>query len=65
MGMRAKVRESVIALLSGVGEGETRRERSHFVLHARRKLNARELARLTTEWCAIPATGIAGGGVPW
>lgn len=63
--MRAAVRDRVIGLLSSVGDGDTRRDRSEFVLHARRRLNTRELAMLRPEWCAIPATGIAGGGTPW
>lgn len=62
---RGIVRETVLGLLSGVGAGDTRRERSEVVLHARRRVSERELAMLTTEWCAIPAVGIAGGGVPW
>ena len=62
---RAIIRETVIGLLAGVGTGNTRRERSDLVLHARRRLSDRELALLTAEWCAIPAVGIAGGGVPW
>lgn len=62
---RAIVRDTVIGLLSGVGTGVTRRERSEVVLHARRRLSERELAQLTAAWCAIPAVGIAGGGIPW
>lgn len=54
-----------MGLLSGVGCGNTRRERSETVLHARRRLNDRELTLLTAEWCAIPAVGIAGDGIPW
>ncbi len=62
---RGIVRETVLGLLSGVGAGDTRRERSEVVLHARRRLAARELAMLTAEWCAIPAVAIAGDGIPW
>lgn len=62
---RAIVRDTVIGLLAGVGTGDTRRDRSDFVLHARRRLSQRELAMLTAEWCAIPAVGIAGEGIPW
>lgn len=62
---RAAVRETVIGLLAGVGAGDTRRDRSEFVLHARRRLADRELAMLTAEWCAIPAVAIAGDGIPW
>jgi hypothetical protein len=59
------MRDQVIHLLAGVGVGETRRDRSEHVLHARRRLAPRELELLTPAWCAIPAVGIAGGGVPW
>ena len=62
---RAIVRETVIGLLAGVGTGSTRRDRSEVVLHARRRLAERELAMLTAEWCAIPAVGFAGDGIPW
>ena len=62
---RGIVREIVLNLLAGVGTGDMRRDRSEFVLHARRRLNERELEMLTAEWCAIPAVGIAGDGVPW
>ena len=62
---RGIVRETALGLLAGVGTGDTRRERSDFVLHARRRLAERELALLTAEWCAIPAVGIAGEGIPW
>lgn len=62
---RALLREMVFSLLAGVGTGNTRRDRSPFVLHARRKLNAGELALLSPEWCAIEPVDIAGGGIPW
>lgn len=62
---RAVVRDTVIGLLAGVGTGDTRRDRSDVVLHARRRLSEGELGLLTAEWCALPAVGIAGGGVPW
>ena len=62
---RAIVRDVVIGLLSGAGTGATRRERSAVVLHARRRLSELELAALEPAWCALPAVGIAGGGVPW
>ena len=62
---RGIVREVALGLLSGVGAGDTRRDRSEVVLHARRRLSERELGLLTAEWCAIPAVGIAGGGAPW
>lgn len=62
---RGIVRETVLGLLSGVGAGNARRDRSDVVLHARRRLDERELAMLTAEWCALPAVGIAGGGTPW
>lgn len=66
--LRVLARETVIGLLSGIGVGETRRERTGeivHVLHARRRLSERELTLLTPEWCALTAVGIAGGGVPW
>lgn len=62
---RGIVRETVIGLLAGVGAGDTRRDRSEVVLHARRRLADRELAMLTAEWCAIPAVAMAGDGIPW
>lgn len=62
---RALVREAVLGLLSGVGTGDTRRDRSELVLHARRRLSAREIEQLAPAWCAIPATGMAGDGIPW
>ena len=66
---RAYARDQLFTLLWGVGEGDTRRERSAYVLHARRKLSARELALLDPAWCAIPPIDIAGGPedglVPW
>jgi hypothetical protein len=62
---RATIRDVVIGLLSGVGCGATRRERSDVVLHARRRLSEQEIAALSPAWCALPAVGIAGGGIPW
>ena len=62
---RRIVRETVLGLLAGVGVGNTRRERSDVVLHARRRLSDRELGMLSTAWCAIPPVGRAGDGVPW
>jgi len=62
---RAIVREVVLGLLSGVGYGDTRRDRSEVVLHARRRLSDVERAQLTPAWCAIPAVAIAGDGIPW
>ena len=32
---------------------------------ARRRLSERELGLLTSAWCALPAVGTAGDGVPW
>lgn len=66
--LRAFARESVARMLAGVGEGDTRRERTGeivHVLHARRRLAAAELALLTAEWCALPAVADAGSGQPW
>lgn len=62
---REILKREVIALLSGVGEGDIRRDRGESVLHARRKLAPAELARLDPVWCALPAIDIAGGEIPW
>lgn len=62
---REAVRMLVMSLLQGVGAGDTRRDRSGYVLHARRRLADAELALLTSAWCAIPAVAIAGDGIPW
>lgn len=62
---RDLIRQTVIALLSGVGTGETRRDRSDLVLHARRRLSAPEIAMLHPTWLEIIPVDIAGGGVPW
>jgi len=62
---RELLKRSALALLEGVGTGDTRRERATTVLHARRRLADHELALLTAEWCAIPPVDVAGGGVPW
>jgi len=62
---RDLLRRTVIGLLAGVGTGETRRDRSDVVLHARRRLNNGELALLSPSWCAIPAVALAGNGIPW
>lgn len=62
---RGIVRDVVLGMIAGVGAGNTRRDRSDLVLHARRRLSDHELTLLTTEWCAIPAVGIAGDGIPW
>ncbi len=62
---RGIVRETVLGLLAGVGDGDTRRDRSEFVLHARRRLHDRELAQLDLAWCGIPAVAMAGDGIPW
>jgi len=66
-GLKARhlVREIVCDLLAGVGSGNTRRDRSDVVLHARRRMSERELAMLDPAWCAIPAVAIAGDGIPW
>lgn len=62
---RSLVKRTVLELLDGVGAGETKRCRSAFVLHARRRLSEAELAAQTPEWCAIQAVDSAGGGIPW
>lgn len=62
---RALLRDTVIGLLSGVGTGDTRRDRSEYVLHARRRLSDREIEMLSPEWCASPAVAMAGDGIPW
>lgn len=59
------VKRVVIGLLDGVGTGNTRRDRSELVLHARRRLSDAEIAAQTPEWCAIKAVDSAGGGIPW
>lgn len=59
------VKRTVISLLSGVGTGETKRTRSEYVLHARRRLSDKELAAQTQEWHAIKAIDRAGDGIPW
>lgn len=66
-GLKARdiIRRTVIGLLAGVGTGETKRCRSEYVLHARRRLSEPELAAQTPEWCAIQAVDSAGGGIPW
>ena len=56
---------TVLELISNVGAGEVRRDRSNFVLHARRRLSDAELAAQTCEWHAIKAIHSAGGGEPW
>lgn len=62
---RAFARQHLFDLLWGVGEGDTRRDRSEHVLHARRKLNADELAMLDPAWLAIEPVDIAGEGTAW
>lgn len=63
--VRDVVRQTVIGLLVGVGTGETKRCRSEYVLHARRRLSDPEIAAQTPAWCSIRAVDRAGGGVPW
>lgn len=62
---RAIMKRTVISLLDGVGTGNTKRCRSEYVLHARRRLSDAEIACQTEEWCAIKAVDSAGGGIPW
>jgi len=62
---RHAVREAVIELLCGVGKGNTRRDRSDVVFHARRRMSDAEIALLDPAWCAIPAVDVAGDGIPW
>lgn len=62
---RTIVKQTVLGLLSGVGTGNTKRDRSEYVLHARRRLSDAEIAAQTPEWCAIKAIDSAGGGIPW
>ncbi len=59
------VKRTVIGLLYGVGTGNTKRCRSEYVLHARRRLSDAEIACQTPEWCAIHAIDSAGEGIPW
>ena len=62
---RDVVRRTVISLLAGVGTGDTRRDRSEVVLHARRRLAEHELALLSPAWCALLAIDVAGGDMSW
>jgi hypothetical protein len=62
---RETLRRTVFGLIDRVGAGDTRRDRSAVVLHARRRLSDRELAMLSPAWCALPAIDIAGGDTPW
>lgn len=62
---RELVQRTVLALIENVGTGEARRDRSNFVLHARKRLSDEELAQQTPEWRAIKAVDRAGGGIPW
>ena len=62
---RVIVRETVLDMLRLVGAGNTRRDRSDFVMHARRRLNEAEIALLSPAWCALPAVATAGDGIPW
>lgn len=62
---REALKHEVIAMLSGVGAGNTRRDRGEAVLHARRRLSPAELALLDPVWCALPAVDVAGGEMPW
>jgi len=62
---RGVVRDTVFGLIAGVGAGNTRRDRSSVVLHARRRMSDAEIALLDPAWCAIPAVDVAGSGIPW
>ena len=55
----------VLDLIANVGAGEVRRDRSEYVLHARKRLADHELAAQSCEWHAIQAIDSAGGGLPW
>lgn len=59
------VQRTVLELIANVGSGDVRRDRSEYVLHARKRLSDEELAKQTPEWCAIKAVDSAGGGIPW
>lgn len=63
--VRNAMRTTVVDLLSGVGSGDPRRDRGAAVLHFRRRLSDAEIALLSPAWCAIPAVGMAGDGIPW
>lgn len=62
---REVVKRTVLDLIADVGTGDVRRDRSEYVLHARRRLSDEEIAAQTPEWCAIKAVHSAGGGIPW
>ena len=62
---RGVAQRTVLELIANVGTGEVRRDRSDFVLHARKRLSDEEIAQQTPEWCAIKAVDSAGGGIPW
>lgn len=62
---RAAVMRVALELIADVGTGEVRRERSDFVLHARKRLSDVELTAQSCEWHAIQAIDRAGGGQPW
>lgn len=62
---REVVQRTVLALIENVGTGDVRRDRSEFVLHARKRLSDEEISQQTPEWCAIKAVDRAGGGTPW
>jgi len=62
---RDLVKRTVLSMIADVGTGDVRRDRSPYVLHARKRLSDAELAAQTPEWCAIKAIDSAGGGIPW
>ena len=62
---REVVQRIVLEMIADVGSGDVRRDRSNYVLHARKRLRDAEIAAQTPEWCAIKAVDSAGGGIPW
>ena len=57
------MRETAKGLLAGVGSLPSLLEHGKAVLHYRRSITRKELARLSPVWLAIPADSMAGHGV--
>lgn len=50
-------------LLEGVGENPSKLEQYEVAIHYRKTLTEREIARLSMDWCAIPAIDESGEGI--